>query len=640
MLEDQRKQWQSQATSSFQNKLTRNMSRSRSKSLTQNRVRRRANESQSNFDFLAARTFLGNQSIVPVIHPSRHERTVSQGTSVAKSHTNSNSLSKTISKVSKASKGSHHQGHSRNASWSKSALKMAKSTPLLCGINDEATKTPMDEKASALESVLRGNSTTIIRLADPALSPADSGSYGRNSRNGLSPTPSAEVGIALSTPLPSDDNHYDPEAIQLLNHPYAQGASYTPRAAAPISDPRHDSPRGGSDYAGPHLTHTHLASVSTVDNTDVSMRHRLPPQAFVHPYAHASVRDSYQGEHKIIPVPRTDSNVPPASKMWAPLSSGEVREVLPDEIQYSPFIPQQSHFPGSSSPSRDYTRSSTVFPDTVAVGEALAYATMRKLGSRDSGLGTSENHDMEPPRDVEILHTISRMPSRTQVLHRKPVQYDASQPPYHQVITTSSDPSSNHFDASSPPAESNNYFRTTSPLRPDTSHTNSGSSPNVHSEMTSESSSPQLSPRRLGSLDDLEHFQDLFVPWDVGSHGRRTGSGLTSLARQLTDDFEELNAQRARSRTPESIRTEIRDDEGLDDDVHFVASEAPQELSNLQTTSPLRIPGNSKQTAAFQASEILPEDVGSSGESSPTSGSPIDEDETVRECNSINLRSN
>ena len=69
-LQAERKEWQSKATQSFQNKRTRSL-RARSKSLgaSQGRTRKPSMSAQANaFDFLAERTLLGNQARPPTIH--------------------------------------------------------------------------------------------------------------------------------------------------------------------------------------------------------------------------------------------------------------------------------------------------------------------------------------------------------------------------------------------------------------------------------------------------------------------------------------------------------------------------------------------------------------------------------------------
>ncbi|KAG6377339.1 hypothetical protein JVT61DRAFT_15130 [Boletus reticuloceps] len=75
-FEQQRAQWKHQAARSLGNKHTRSFSRARSKSLGERHVRLGRHTSESskahlNFEFLAARTLLGSQSMMPVVHVTK-----------------------------------------------------------------------------------------------------------------------------------------------------------------------------------------------------------------------------------------------------------------------------------------------------------------------------------------------------------------------------------------------------------------------------------------------------------------------------------------------------------------------------------------------------------------------------------------
>lgn len=449
---------------------------------------------------------------------SRHGSS-SRGTSGRISHSHSNSLSKTLSKSSR----SHSQTHSRTDSWGKSALKVAKSAA--CGrtsvdiIASEATA-----EAGGLESALRKDETKVIRVADPAHIPLDTGEAVDNTlAQSKSPAPSASsdviVGIALSTP-PDDPS----EPISLPGHPYAQGGLFRYRTHGPSTHSR----QHGSDYAGPHPSLT-AGQPSAID---VSSRHRNPPQA-AHPYARMS-RDSFFDDSRIVPHPRSDSNILPPAKMWAQWSPGVVREILPSDIQYSPYLPDT--IPSNSKTIND---SNTV----------TAY-TVRRQRSKDSGLGTSEEHTMIPGREFgqrQVLANAKR-------IHRKPVQYDDTHSSSFTQSRNLPDPSSSHTIPSSPleslaPPDQLNVSTSADDLRVTTA------SPGA----TSASSSP---PRLFGSLDDLDSYRDLFYKsphgkekerldefetagsftWE-GSPDRR-GSGLTSLARQLSQEFHQIAAER------------------------------------------------------------------------------------------------
>ncbi|KAJ7639042.1 hypothetical protein FB45DRAFT_1055233 [Roridomyces roridus] len=624
ILEHQRKKWQMQAAGSFQNTRSRSLSRARAKSLTS-----RARTGQSNMDFLAARSLLGNQDTIPVLPVRNHARsgsqsgTNTQGTSTLNtrsSHSHSNSLVKTVSKSSGGN------GHSRQESWSRTAIKKAAA---ICHV--DGSLSPAIEQVTGLESALRDGGTKVIRLADPAMIPVDRGTFGEKSlRNGVSPTPSgtsdAHKGIALSTP-PPNDNSSDQSSLRLPSHPYAQSYSYqTPPTSAPAQR---------ADYAGPHAT----VAVVNPDPQDFATRHRLPPQATLayHPYASpSSRRDSYQ----IVPQPRADSDVPGPSKMWAQLSPGpHVREILPGDLLYSPFMSERSESPDdrAANPYVRNRKSTATILDSVGLGEALAYA-MEEENFRDSGLGTSEDHTPPDPEAAETQH-----PYR---VHRKPVQYDISGPPYTPHRT---DETNRTYGSSSLDPNLRTDHRLTPPTPPLLVH---------HSpSMNSSSSSPPRSPPPIVSADDIDDFQDLFyrpnltdevlnnlsrpsstrqpsLPWDLASTTRtqrtRTGSGLTSLARQLSQEFEEMRAMRTgvhSMHTESSISRFSRFP--LENDIHFVFADS--ELSR-GLANPDRPALPDEAMSAFHPSSHLPEDVESSRASSPIDAPPEEdvEDETFR----------
>ncbi|KAJ7180298.1 hypothetical protein C8R43DRAFT_396420 [Mycena crocata] len=635
ILEHQRKKWQMQAAGSFQNNRARSLSRSRAKSLTH----RNGKTGQSNMDFLAARSLLGNQDVVPVLPARFHNRTNSQsgtntnGTTTFNtrtSHSHSNSLSKTVSKSSHA--------HSRQDSWSRSAFKKAAQ---LCYV--DGVLSPADEKSNGLENALRGGGTKVIRLADPAMIPVDLGGPLNvlSPRPGVSPTPSAvsdaHMGIALSTP-PLNDNSSSSghESIHLPSHPYAQnGVSYPYHTAT-------STVVKGADYAGPHPATT----VVNPDPQDFSTRHRLPPQASLphHPYASpSSRRDSYQI------VPHADSKVPGPSKMWAQVSPGVVREILPGEILYSPFMSERSTTPEEEREPDAYVRkrkSTVTILDTVGLGETLAYAVEEEQ-SRDSGLGTSEEqapNAAEWGDDGQAAAFEGHHPYR---IHRKPVQYDISRPPFtpHKSGVSSN---TNHTVGSSPVDPTVSHVHRLTPPTPPLP--TNGSSP----AMESATSSPPRSPPPIGSVDDLDDFRDLFykpnltdevlnnlsrpsstrqasITWDLASTTRtqrtRTGSGLTSLARQLSQEFEELRAIRHRT-TSESMESESSISRfsrfPTENDIQFIFTES--EMARSISEDPIRPPLPEATLSAFQPSSHLPEDVESSRTSSPMNGQ-LDDDE-------------
>ncbi|CAK5275394.1 unnamed protein product [Mycena citricolor] len=596
ILEHQRKKWQTQATGSFQNTRSRSLSRSRAKSLTH----RGESGPQGNMAFLAARSLVGNQQLVPVLPKRTHVRTGSQtGTSTGantfnsrSSHSHSNSLVKTVSK-------SLH-GHTRQESWGKSALKKAAG---IC----YPDLSPAEEE-NGLESALRGGGTKVIRLADPAMLPVDRVSH----RNGPSPVPSTvsdtRMGIALSTPPPNDSSSF--ESLHLPSHPYAQGAvsysSYQPSSTSK-----------GADYAGPHPA----VAIPHADPQDLSARHRLPPQAYVggstHPYA--SQRDSFP----VVSQPRTDSNVPAQSKMWAQLSPGIVREILPGDLMYSPYTSERDST--SSSPSPANRKSTLTILDTIGLGETLVNAMEQ---NRDSGLGTSEGHEggKTVGEWIDEEEQASAMEGHPYRVRRKASQHDEALP------------ETPHTNKSSPVDPSMSHAR----LIPDSPPPLPRSSP----AMNSEESSPPRSPPLVANGDDdnLDEFRDLFyrpnmtdeilthlsrptstrqnsVTWDIGSTTRtRTGSGLTSLARQFSHEFEEMRAMRMSMAGSADSQSSISRFSRFptDQDIHFIFTDEMEQ----SIIDPVR-PEEETMSAFHPSIHKLPDDVESYRTSSPV-------DETLR----------
>lgn len=605
ILDDQRREWKVQATQSFQNKLSRNISRARSKSLT-HRGRHRDEPPPTSLDFLTTRACLGSQSMMPVVMPSRSQDAFSssrhgsssKGTFSRSSHSQSNSLCKTISKSSK----SHSRTHSRTDSWGKSALKVAKSASVACGITSVDVDLEGAVEISGLEGALRRDDTKVIRLADPVYIPIDKGAKATST----SPVPSASsdviVGIAVSTP--SADDVLDP--IRLPRHPYAQGGLYSYRTYGSSID----SPvEQGSDYAGPHPSLT----VSQSSANDVSSRHRNPPQA-LHPYARLS-RDSFFDDGRIVPQPRMDSDVPLPAKMWAQWSPGVVREILPNEIQYSPFIPDPI---AGNSKNVDDTAGAAVHPQP----------------SKHSGLGTTEDHIVLTQWEISQRLTIAA----TKRSNRQPVQYDATRPSYLAQSQKPSDPSSSHTVASSALGLS------THPDQQNLSTSVHDLLPVAESPVTTSPSSSSLRPFR--NPDDIhsDSYHDLFyrssrsnekkpsdepiastsVAWEDKLD--RSGSGLTSLARQLSQEFHHLSVERDRvsshySRASMAVSQHSAffrrpTDSGLE----FVFEEvSPSESQNGAS------PPDASSLAAFHPSINIPEDV---SRSSVQLDPEEDEDET------------
>ncbi|KAJ3744698.1 hypothetical protein DFH05DRAFT_1445372 [Lentinula detonsa] len=627
ILEHQRKKWQAQAISSFQNHRARSLSRTRTKSLTSKPPKK----DSSRLDFLAARGLLGDQNIIPiaVVKPRQRSdsQTESRGTTIGQTsshhhhHHHTSSLSKTLTK---SSNKTHSRNHSRAESIGK-AVQMVKNTANhLCAFDGEGVS-PAEERIASLEGALKNNTTKVISLADPAQMYIESPLPSRNGHS-ISPTPSgiseSRMGIALTTPPMTEENF---EPIRLPAHPYAQGgySFYTPTRDFQSNARAEPAQSQGQPPEEPRVQNQTLA----------------PPSR--HPYAKAgsSSRDSYQSEIKIMPRLRSDSNVPPPQKMWAQWSSGVVQEILPNELQYSPYLPDRNSMLADDSPVRKQVRNSSPIYDTAGVGEALAFAAMQRY-SRDSGLGTSEEHT---PAQVEY----EAGSTSSSIRYRKTTQYDVTRPLYLLKTVAPSPLQTAITTTPTPPSE---------PTRQESSDSIGNQS--------SDSSPPMSPPPPLGNVDDLASFHDLFyrpsisrnvsndgvvsahmngIPWDVNSAGQR-GSGLTSIARQLTEDLSETrdSLKQSISLRSHSSLSALRHSlyeartPPADSNMRFVFSDLPE-------TASLNTNGERKNLQAniltFEPSVQIPEDVESSRASSP-SRSPVDKEDDLDEFRVGQIESN
>ncbi|KAJ2928231.1 hypothetical protein H1R20_g8844, partial [Candolleomyces eurysporus] len=626
-LEKQRKEWQLKASSSIGNARARTLSRTRSKSLTQ-KGRANGHRNQTSFDYLAARACLGSQNLSPAIAQATSRNTFFTDPTTATSsagrvsHSHSNSLAKSWSKSS----NSHSRGHSHSGSWDKSGSKHGngKANQVVDGRLHEALK--RDESRFPRT---QDQNQTLLPVSDPNLNP--------DIMLRVSPTPSAgsnnvQMGIAISTTTPPlIETPLDREIIRMPAHPYAQ-----PSVA----------------YLGEQQQFKRQAAAA---------QESPAPKPFLasHPYALALEPDS-PAFTTIGPI---DGNVTPQSKMWAQVAPGVVREVLPSDINnYSPFVQNQG---ASLPPSEDADA------DLVGVGEALGYSSFRN--SRDSGLGTSEGHVIQPyvPSSSSPLgmheYTAEQPPpppppQQQSYPHRKPVQYDASRPIYSQshYRKASADISLAESTASSSRRViANNSNNHNSPnnhnnQNPDRLHIQTLEPMREHSpaQTTSGTPSPRLSPRSLGSPNDLDSFHDLFYrpqrrtgephPYrsspsadsmgEIALRSRRTGSGLTSLARELSQEFEQLERERERtsgSQASTSISSSSgklgRRTLGGEGSLQFVFEEMPR------SASPMAEEGEDQDTTVvFKPSFLIPEDVHSRSSSSLADRTAEhDEDETA-----------
>ncbi|KIY68199.1 hypothetical protein CYLTODRAFT_421795 [Cylindrobasidium torrendii FP15055 ss-10] len=449
ILDHQRQKWQTQAKKSFQNSRSRSYSRARTKSLPKDKK-------HTNVDFLLARSLAGNQDQIPV--PRR---------SPTSSHTHSNSLSKTIStNKTILTNTSHSRTHSKNDSWSKSAKRFANG--VMCAGD---SLSPTDEKPG-FEEALQADGTRVIRFRDPSMSPLDPALLARNSPSQASNISDSRVGIALSTPPMLQSNR---ESIHLSSHPYAQGGSYSYGASAR---------RETEASAGERYDHQ---------------------MAFPHPYAMYGGNNRDSGHSSGLPEVRVEE-VPHEDSMWTRYDDGQVREVYPRELQYSPYMMST---PGG--------RESAHIYDMVGVAEALAN-TMR---SRDSGMDAGGGHPYSAGATREDFPPPPPPPQ-----HRQPVEYDATQPLYRRKFEA------NHEPLVAPD------------MRLGVSRANSSTSSQARTPDTSSSAESTRGP--LGSVDDLDNYRDLFYQPGPGALKRTASqrSQLTTLARQLEQEYEELSQGR------------------------------------------------------------------------------------------------
>ncbi len=625
----------------------------------------------------------------------------SRSGSRTRSHAHSNSVGNSTHKSTSDGSGSGG-GHSRSQSVGKSALRMvvssASNAAVFCGLgynSDRGTLTPLSEKETAMEGALRNPGTKIIHLQDQ-IQPGGKGGendnlvvlsspsaalamVNRSGMNGVSPTPSAlsgsgeGVGIAISSPSEELNRQLGREPIRIPTHPYAQSFSYAQRQPVLTQSPEsyHFPPSPPAP-----------AEISAVTEEHNKQRQPIIVHPYAqpgHPYAAAPSQPRYAvPQHLKIP-PRVPNG------MFVEFSPGHVREFAPGDLQYSPDIPTPTvvqtsqRQPLLSSSSHPYAPASKRMSE-LGFGEALMH-TMRRT-STDSGLGISEPSiygtevDWERPvtdvspgsaaDDIALIHGIMRSSSEPTYLgtgKRPATQRDASG----GVL-------SNNTLASSPPEHVNppDFRRTASAVSGGhlsflaaNSSSGSGSSPG----MISHDSSPPLSPHPINTNEDLERFRDLFyrprdsqsiaslddfirpalshrpssgIPIDVSSESSRsalTRSGLSDLARQLSEDLEELRQERGSGIESEvdlppsmwgrrygGLRGPRPDDMTTMDDPNVVLAQLTSTSGSPEVnTSPLRLPID---TSFVSPITNIPEDVESSRTSSILELSPFS-DETA-----------
>lgn len=500
-FERERATWRSQAERTLQSsKLTRSLGRCRSQSAGRTRAQLK---DLGGVGFLATKTLMGNQLVAPAVGtPTSSDGTQTQQTRSGTSH------ARTLSSG----------GHSRAGSKGKIAAMRAATG--LCISGDKMC--PQDERED-LTTVRYDNVVNIEGqqhlLIVPISAPA------------LSPSPvtmdSATVGIALSSPLPSTEEvsnavvqqpsrRISPTTYARDHHPYAQGGFPTQPPPPPPQQRTHT--RSSSDYAGPHPS---AVPVTASAASDMSARHRLPPQAVIHPYATTT---------------SAPSNAAPSQQHQQP---------GPPRFNNNPRgpLPLDAEIPHA------YAAANRFSSGPLAFADALSYGHQRRF-SEDSGLGDSEGHHNNSNNEAHS--------STAQVLAPFPPEYHlrASQFLSFHTVASSSLNQSAAFLSTSP----DNMMRRSA-------QTSSADEPSGGAG--SRASSPLQSPRPFGTIEDLDRYRNLFyypknsvvsaggspsdeyrrtfscdtssfAGLDVSSAGGGSiagGSGLAALTRQLSNEF-------------------------------------------------------------------------------------------------------
>ncbi len=484
--------------------------------------------------------------------------------------------------------------------------------------------------APDLEGALKRQGTKVIRLADPAYIPVDKRLPVSHSTNhpgqhaSVSPTGNeARIKAPVTPPYEARDSAGldalmptgTSPAANARTHPYAQGGVPFDQMAFPSGKSaiaRHVEPHG---FHSPIIPPASSAS-KAIPSIPASYE---PP---THPYASAAVksrrratsliRDSYLNSNGLIAQYRSEDGKPHPSKMWAQLSPGVLREILPEDLQYSPYISETIGVEGTNvgyqrpwhGNAEERVKS---IHDTAGVAEALIHAEMHGTTQTTGFVGMDNDHKapLLPSQD-NLLRSEALLPV---------VFENVSDPPVEHTTAFSHSP-----------------------------HRSESASPSV----TSEGSPPQSRP--LGSPNDLESFRDLFyrpdansdsrkpreillpdsphtpnlgMSWDVAIRNRRTGSSLTSLARQLDQEYEAFvslaDSTHSRSRSLGAPHHSDPSSLWTGDNLRFVLEEMPRAESPVETN-----PGQSIHV--FQSEISLLEDVQSLQASSINEN--VEEDDT------------
>ena len=498
----ERATWRSKAERSLQSsKLTRSLGRSRSQSAGRTRAQLK---DLGGVGFLATKTLLGNQLVAPTVGtPTSSEGTQTQQTRSGTSHARTTSSG----------------GHSRTGSKGKIAVMRAATG--LCISGDKMNS--QDERGEVIaryDGIGKGAGIEGQHLLP-------------NSGAASSPTSvamdSATVGIALSSPLPSTEEVATAPARLTYprDHPYARGG---------FSVPRRSHKRSNSDYAGPHPSAVAVTASASAFASDMSARHRLPPQAVFHPYATSSAHPSAAPSQ---PAPPALLEAPPQSRLRLNPRSQLRQPLAPSGTRESERVVPHA-----------YAADNRFSSGPLAFADALSYGLQRRF-SADSGLGDSEGHYEARSSSAQLL-----TPFPDVVLATTPEHLRADFGRGSTFLSLHS----RHTDASSSlnlPA----FLGSTSADLRRSGQTSSADEPGPGSR----ASSPLQSPRPFGTIEDLDRYRNLFyypknsvVSGTPSDEHRRTfsrdttslaglevsstgsisgGSGLAALTRQLSNEF-------------------------------------------------------------------------------------------------------
>lgn len=542
-MEAERKQWRSQAEGSWGYKRARNVSRSRSRSLTAS-GRKNSSEVLSHLEFLAARAVHGNQDIIPPLHPTpKHGRGFSSSKGTGSHSQDTLNRHSQMSSLIRSWTQSSRSPRSRDRSWSNPpAIKAVKSFTHTTSMPAVEKDFHLHHSPQAHRSPKSG-AQPIQQLA-PAPIPLSLAQ---------SPTPSSAsndtdplVGIAISAPF--TDESLDRENLKLASHPYAQGGLYSFTPSSPAHKKR-------AEYAGPHpVQNIHPQEIPA----SPAARHRLPPHVILsHPYARAisSIGDSY--DDRSTQNTRLDSDVPSHA-----LALGIVHEMVSGN--YSSLLSPDVNLEGDMPMSMTMTG----IVDTVGVGEALAYANEYQ-GQRQRGESIGDN-DLAASDSVLLGGSVSDV-VRPEVVSgqfiarvcspsRMPVQYDVTRPPYRPQRKVPWTPETLDTLASSP-LEHQYTPRLPEFIRTAKADLASSILNNSENSLTRHLFRPR-GPNDLGGFQDLiykpgntaqqEPLGEFSldgsptrlsnIPFDLESRQRPTSS-LASLTGKLNQDYEQISTK-------------------------------------------------------------------------------------------------